>query len=102
MAVTAEQFNKAFAEFQLFGPRRRISIQERWRDVLPDADSREFDALEAQCKEIEAFALTLAEQVRDKATSDEAARRQLSQRYPILNTERLEHTWSQAVYFSLK
>jgi hypothetical protein len=100
--ITSEQFDKAFSEFQQFGPRRRIPVEERWREVLPDVTPDEFAALQAQCKEIEAFALTLAEQVRDKKVSDEIAQRQLIQKYPFLSPERLDHTWSQAMYFSFK
>jgi len=102
MNVTPEQFNKAFAEFQQFGPRRRIPVEERWREVLPDIDPKEFAGLQAQCKDIEAFALTLAEQVRDKKIADGSARTQLVQKYPFLKQERLDHIWSQAMYFSYK
>jgi hypothetical protein len=58
--------------------------------------------LRARCTEIEAFALTLAEQVRDKRLSDEIAREQLAQKYPFLKQGLLDHTWSQAMYFSFK
>jgi hypothetical protein len=102
MNITPEQFDKAFAEFQQFGPRRRIPVEERWREILPDVDPNEFTGLQAQCKEIEAFALTLAEQVRDKKLSDEIARKQLAQKYPFLKQGLLDHTWSQAMYFSFK
>ena len=53
MNFTKEQFEKAFAEFQAFGPRRRVPIEERWREVLPDIDPSEFASLQAQCQEIE-------------------------------------------------
>jgi hypothetical protein len=102
MNITPEQFDKAFAEFQQFGPRRRIPIEERWSEVLPEIDSCEFATMQAQCKEIEAFAVSLAEQVRDKKMSDDAARMQLAQKYPFLKSARLDHTWSQAMYFSFK
>jgi hypothetical protein len=100
--VIPEQFNRAFAEFQAFGSRRRIPIEKRWREILPDVASDEFAALKTQCKEIEAFALNLAEQVRERKISDEIAQKQFSEKYPFLTRERLGHTWSQAVYFSLK
>jgi hypothetical protein len=98
--ITPEQFNKAFAEFQLFGPRRRIPIEERWHEVLPSIDPLEFASLKENFKEIEGFALRLAEQVRHKIISDEVAQKELAQKYPILNSERLDHTWNQAMYFS--
>lgn len=102
MNITPEQFDKAFAEFQQFGPRRRIPIEERWREILPEVAPTELSGLKAECKEIEAFALSLAEQVRDKKTSDSAAKQQLAQKYPFLKQERLDHTWSQAMYYSFK
>jgi hypothetical protein len=102
MNVTPQQFEKAFAEFQAFGPRRRIPIEERWREILPEVESSEFSMLKIQCKEIEESALNLAERVRDKQMSDDVARKQLVERYPFLTRERVEHTWSQAMYFSYK
>ena len=102
MNITPEQFDKAFAEFQQFGPRRRIPIEERWFEILPEVDSAKFSELQAECKEIEAFALSLAEQVRDKKMCDAEAKKQLAQKYPFLKQERLDHTWSQAMYYSFK
>lgn len=100
--INAEQFDKALAEFQAFGSQRRIPIEERWRDLLPDMPVEDFAALKTRCKEIEAFALNLAEQVQERQVSDDAAQRQLAEKYPFLTRERLGHTWSQAMYFSLK
>ena len=102
MSVTPAQFKRAFTEFQLFGPRRRIPIRKRWIEVLPDVDPKEFEVLEAKCKEIEAFALKLAEKVRDKAISNTIARHQFFEKYSILNQELIEKTWSQAILFSFK
>ncbi len=102
MNIAPEQFEKAFAEFQQFGPSRRIPIEERWREILPSVDPSEFAALQAQCTEIEASALALAELVRDKKVADGIARKQLAEKYPFLQQGRLDHTWSQAMYFALK
>lgn len=102
MNVTPEQFDKAFAEFQQFGPRRRIPVEERWREMLPEVTLTEFSKLQAECKKIEASALLLAEQVRDKKMADAEAKRQLAQKYPFLTQARLDHTWSQAMYYSFK
>ena len=99
MNVTSEQFDRAFAEFQQFGPRRRIPIEERWREILPEVVPDEFLRLKAKCKEIESFAFSLAEQVRDDKMTDSAAKEQLAQKYPVLKPPRLNHTWSQAMYF---
>jgi hypothetical protein len=102
MSFTDEQFNRAFAEFQEFGPRRRIPVEERWRDDLRDIDPGDFEALKARCQQIESFAVGLAERVRDGQMKDDAARHQLSETYPSLTRERLARTWSQAMYFSMK
>jgi hypothetical protein len=102
MNITKEQFDRAFTEFQLFGPRRRTPIEKRWRKILPDVDPAQFAEIKAQCKEIETFALSLAEQVRNKQISNEIALKQFAKQYPVLTGDRLGHTWSQAIYFSLK
>lgn len=102
MSFTAEQFDKAFAELQEFGPRRRISIEQRWRETLPEIDPQEFTVLRSLCKEIEDFAYDLAVQIWDKKLSDELARKQLAQKFPSLTPERLSRTWSQAMYFASK
>ena len=102
MNVSLQQFEKAFSEFQMFGPRRRIPIEQRWQEVLPEIDFSKFITLKEQCKEIEVFALSLAEQVRDKQIQDSNAQQQLAQKYPFLTKDRLDHTWNQAVYFSFK
>ena len=102
MSFTDEQFDRAFAEFQEFGPRRRIPVERRWRDDLRDVHPDDFEALKARCQEIESFAVGLAERVRDGQMKDDAARRQLAGAYPSLTGERLARTWSQAMYFSMK
>lgn len=102
MNVSPEQFDKAFAEFQQFGPRRRIPIEERWREILPEVSPTEFSELQTECKEIEAFALSLAEQVRDNKMTDTEGNKQLAQKYPFLTKGRLGHTWSQAMYYAVK
>jgi len=102
MEITDDQFDRAFAEFQEFGPRRGIRVEDRWREVLFDVEWRDFPALRARCEEIESFAVGLADQVRDGQMTDDVARRQLAQTYPFLTPARLARTWSQAMYFSMK
>ena len=92
MSVTDEQFEKALAEFQQFGPRRRI----------PEISAEEFATLRARCDAIESGALSLAQQVRGGRLSDASARDQLAQLYPSLSEERLARTWSQAMYFAMR
>ena len=91
MSLTAKQFDRIFAEFQLFGPRRRIPIAERWREVLPEVDPSELNVLKRRCEEMEAYACDLAVKVRDDEMSDEAARQQLGRKYPGLTPDRLGH-----------
>ena len=102
MSFTDDQFDRAFAEFQEFGPRRRIRVEDRWRDGLRDVPTEEFAALRMRCEEIERFAVGLAEQVRDGKSVENEARRQLAQTYPFLTPERLARTWNQARYFAIK
>ena len=102
MNFTDEQFDRAFAEFQEFGPRRRIRVEERWQEGFPEVPIEELSALRARCEEIESFAVGLACQVRDEQMSDDAARRRLAEKYPSLTSIRLDRTWSQAMYFSMK
>jgi len=102
MILTNEQFDKAFAEFQAFGPRRRISIEERWLEVLPEINPSQYSDLKRQCAEIEALALSLAVQVRDKRIPEAIGQKQLAQKYPSLTDDRRGQTWSQALYFSIK
>lgn len=102
MSVTAQQLDKAFEEFQQFGPRRRIPVEERWREILPDVSPTEYPGLLAQCKDIETVALSLAEQVRNSKLDDLAARQMLTQRFPSLTQARQDHTWSQAMYFAFR
>jgi hypothetical protein len=83
MDITNNQFDRAFAEFQEFGPRRGIRVEDRWREILFDVNWVDFPALRARCEEIESFAFGLAEQVRDGQMTDEVARRQLAQTYPF-------------------
>ena len=97
-----DQFNRAFAEFQEFGPQRRIPVEQRWRDNLQDINPAEFETLRTRCAEIETFAFGLVKQVESGKLKEDAARRQLAQTYPFLTAERVAHTWSQAVYFSSK
>src|SRR5262245_48583928 len=102
MDITDDQFDRAFAEFQEFGPRRAIRVEERWREILFDVEWRDFPALRARCEEIESVAVGLAEQVRDSQMTEDMARLQLAQTYPFLTPDRLARTWSQAMYFAMK
>jgi hypothetical protein len=69
---------------------------------LPEVGALKFAELKAECKEIEAFALSLAEQVRDKGLADGKGKKQLGRKYPFLKPERLSQTWSQAIRYSLQ
>jgi hypothetical protein len=49
MSYTDEEFDRALAKFQEFGPARRIPVEQRWRDALRDVDPDEFTALRVRC-----------------------------------------------------
>lgn len=87
MKITPDQFNRAFAEFQVFGPRRRISIEKRWREIFPDADFEELFNLKSQFERIEEFALKLAEQVKENLIANSVAKKNSlrSIRFYLLN-----------------
>lgn len=50
--VTAEEFDLAFEEYGLLGPRMTIPIEKRWPAVIPDVDWSKYPALKAKCDEI--------------------------------------------------
>jgi hypothetical protein len=50
--VTAEEFDLAFEEYGLLGPRMTIPIEERWPAAIPDVDHAKYPALKAKCDEI--------------------------------------------------
>jgi hypothetical protein len=102
MSVTNKQFDRAFAELQVFGPRRGILVEERWRQTLPEVHPDEFPALRARCAEIESFAYDLAEKVHSGELGSCRAMLRLARKYPFLTLERVSRTWNQAMYFSLK
>jgi hypothetical protein len=101
MTLTDHQFNNALEIFQDFGPRRRIPVHERWAEVFRAATSEDFQAWQAACRDIEAFALRVALQVRDNLLDTDSAMRQISEQFPHLSRDRVGHTYSQAIYFSL-
>jgi ribosomal 50S subunit-associated protein YjgA (DUF615 family) len=101
MNLTDDQFNKALEIFQEFGPRRRIPVQKRWSEVFRTATIEDFEEWQLVFRDIEAFALKAALQVRDRLLDGDSAIRQISERFPRLSRDRVSHTYSQAVYFSM-
>jgi hypothetical protein len=101
MNLTDDQFNKALEIFQEFGPRRRIPVQKRWAEVFSTATVEDFEEWQLVFRDIEAFALKAALQVRDRLLDGDSAIRQIAERFPRLSRDRVSHTYSQAVYFSM-
>jgi hypothetical protein len=99
--LTDDQFNKALEIFQEFGPRRRIPVHERWAEVFRTATVEDFQEWQSACRDIEAFALRVALQVRDNLLDKDSAIRQISEQFPRLSRDRVGHAYSQAIYFSL-
>lgn len=95
-------FDRAFGEWQEFGPQRMVPIEERWRKLLPHAASADFAAAQARCKEIEDAAWKLAEQALAGAISEREGQRRLARQYPYLTKSRVSRTWTQAMYFASK
>lgn len=101
MELTDEQFNRALEIFQQFGPLRRISVQERWREAFPDAGPEDMREWETSFGEVESFAYGVAEQVRDHGLEEDLARRQIAEQFPRLSRDRVAHTYNQARYFAM-
>jgi hypothetical protein len=101
-APTDAQLNRALAVFQQFGPERATPVEERWSRELPDLPLAAYPALLARCEEIEAAAADLAGRVREGTLGQDAGKAELGRQFPFLDTERLAHTWSQALYFSAR
>ena len=101
MSFTQEHFDKAWAEFRQLGPRRRIPLEKRWQEILPEVKASEYAALHAQCKELESFSAGLARRVGEKELSDDAAKKQIAQKYPSLTQEQIKSVWSYAIYLSV-
>lgn len=95
-----EEFERAFAEFQQFGPRRRHPIEQRLREILPELPQDRVAKLLALCNEIESFAIGVAGQVVYGDLTENAASKQISDRFPFLTTAQLRRTLSQALYFA--
>jgi len=102
MTLFDDRFNHALEIFQEFGPRRRIPVQERWREAFPEAAARDLVEWERAFREIEAFAYDLAVQIRDQGLSEDAAQRRIAEQFPRLSRERVVRTLSQAHYFAMK
>ena len=102
LGLSNDEFEKAFSEFQQFGPRRRLPIEQRWQEILPDVPPASIPKLLAHCKEIEAFATGVAGQVVCGGIAEDAASKQISDRFPFLTATQLRRTLSQALYFAAK
>jgi hypothetical protein len=95
-------FDRAFDEWQEFGPRRGIPVEERWRKLLPHASPDALADAQQRCKEIEAAAWKLAEQALAGTISEQEGQRRLAAQYPYLTRNRVSRTWVQAMYFASK
>jgi hypothetical protein len=56
----------------------------------------------SQFTELERFAFDLATKVHNQALDANAAIQLIAERFPMLNKDRLEATYSQAMYFAIK
>lgn len=95
-------FDRAFCEWQEFGPTRMVPVEERWRELFPHAPAADFAAAQARCKEIEDAAWQLAAQVQAGGLTEREGQRRLAASYPYLTADRVRRTWNQAMYFVAK
>lgn len=101
LGLSREEFERAFAEFLLWGPRKRIPIEQRLQEALPVIDSASIPKLLETCRAIEEFAETVARDVIRGAISDEAALQQIAHAYPYLNSAQLRRIYSQACFYAM-
>jgi hypothetical protein len=99
--LTNEQFNRALEIYQEFGPRRRIPIHQRWQEAFPQAAPDEMKDWERAFRDIEKFAHSVAEQVRDHGLDERAAAEQISEQFPRLTPDRVATTYNQARYIAM-
>ena len=102
MALSNDLFNRAMEIFQAFGPERGTPVEQRWTIYLPEIPASAHRSLRRWCEQIESVAEKLAEQVLDGTLDQDAGKARLGEKFPILDSDRLAHTWSQAMYFASK
>jgi hypothetical protein len=97
-----DEFEKAFAEFQRFGPRSRIPIETRWREMFPQYSAARLEEMLILCNEIQSFAIEIAPNVVYSGLADDVALIQISEKFPFLTADQARRTLSQACYFAAK
>jgi hypothetical protein len=102
LGLTAVQFDRAFAEFQLFGPRKRIPIAQRLREILPEFSPEMIAQFLDECKAIESWAYDAAEQFLRAGLAEDAAEAQIAQKYPFLTAKQVRRTLNQALFYAMK
>jgi len=93
-----------FASIPYQQPTPKMAARDRdgWKLNFGNSYTGEdFQEWESACREIEAFALRVAVQVRDSLLDKDSAIRQISERFPRLSRDRVGRTYSQAMYFSM-
>ena len=101
MQLTDDEFNKALEIFQEFGPRMRIPIHQRWREVFPEVATDDMRQWEAAFRELEDFAYQVAVQVRDHGLDEGTAAQRIAERYPRLTPKRVATIYNQARYVAM-
>jgi hypothetical protein len=94
--------DRALKIFQEFGPNRAIPVQKRWRDAFPNVTIEQLAEWETLFRELEHFAYGLGEQVLNGDIGSREAAVLISNHFPQLSEEHVNHTLSQAVYFASK
>lgn len=105
MTFSAQQLDKAYAivlEFPTFSvyPPVAPALLERWLVEVPGVKPDELSALARHCKAVEDAALGLAEQMRTKQITEEAARQELVRGFPFLISRHLEAVWTRALFIT--
>ncbi len=93
-----DRVNDVLAIFQELGPRRRIAVDIRWAEAFPGSTHEQMCRWIELCHQIESFAILIAERVRAKHLDKATAIQELADKFPFLNSDRIAHTYSQAMF----
>ncbi len=96
-----ERYNQAFSIFAQWGPQRRIPVRTRWQEAFPQVTDAEMDEWTAEFRQIDEFAFSVAQQVRDRTLNQEEAIGQMNERYPRLDRELAKRSYTQAYFHAM-
>ena len=94
----ADHLSDALDIHLAWGPERMTPVRERFKAKLPPLTEDELAWLEAQCDAIFSLACRLADAIGFNGLAPEDARRQIAQRWPTLDEQRIGRAMHQGYY----